>query len=210
MGKARKDAVEALIEAGEWEKARELIRKQLKRSPDDHWLLTRLSTTYYEQGRYAEALEYVDKAHALAPTCPLVLWDYAGTLDMLGRKEEAIKVYLSLMARGVAGIANDECGEGYEWAAGLLADCVFRVGTCLEDLGATKSAAISYAAYIAMSMTNDIPSIYTQEIAMKRLRNLPRGEGVEEHRDAVQGVAAALAQAVGVAGPAGYSVSSCG
>ena len=37
---------------------------------------------------YQEALRWVEKAREIAPDCPLVLWDYAGTLDMLGRERE--------------------------------------------------------------------------------------------------------------------------
>jgi len=81
-------------------------------SSDDHWLLTRLGLTYYEEHNYKKALFYETQALRLAPKCPLVLWDYAGTLEMLGRDKEAIAIYRKLVKRGVDKIAYGECGEG--------------------------------------------------------------------------------------------------
>src|SRR5207253_1294861 len=122
------DRVEALFKEERWTDARQFLQEELRAEPDNHWLLTRLSTTYYEQGDYKEALHWVEKALALAPDCPLVLWDYAGALDMLGREREAIGIYRSLLQRGAERIADDECGEGIEWATSLLTDCVYRAG----------------------------------------------------------------------------------
>ena len=65
------------------------MRAKLKSSPNDHWLLTRLGLTYYEERRYKQALKYELRALAEAPNCPLALWDYAGSLEMLGRTEAA-------------------------------------------------------------------------------------------------------------------------
>lgn len=77
--------IEALIEAEKWSAARQAIRAKLRSSPDDHWLLTRLGLTYYEEKRYKQALRYSVRALEKMPHCPLVLWDYAGTLEMLGQ-----------------------------------------------------------------------------------------------------------------------------
>ena len=40
------------------------LRQQLKSQPHHHWILTRLSSVYYEQGRYGLALKYAEKAFA--------------------------------------------------------------------------------------------------------------------------------------------------
>ncbi len=108
--------IEALLAAEDWEAARSLIRTRLATEPDSHWLLTRLGLTYYEQRRYRQALRYEGQALRLAPRCPLVLWDYAGTLDMLGRTSEALRIYRRLIRRGVERLAFGECGEGRAWA----------------------------------------------------------------------------------------------
>src|SRR5574339_804672 len=90
------------------------IRRQLEARPRHHWLLTRLSSVYYERRRYALALRYAEKAFDEAPACPLVLWDYAGALQMLGRHHEALDLYARIVTRGVNRIASGECGERSE------------------------------------------------------------------------------------------------
>jgi predicted Zn-dependent protease len=47
------------------------LRQRLKAKPRHHWLLTRLSSVYYEQRRYALAMKYAEKAFAEVPSCPL-------------------------------------------------------------------------------------------------------------------------------------------
>lgn len=104
--------IEKALDDDDWVGARHLIEAALEGQPDDHWLLTRLGLTYYEQRHYEQALAYSSRALALAPECPLVLWDYAGALEMLDRPEEALQIYQRLVDRGVDSIAYGECGEG--------------------------------------------------------------------------------------------------
>ena len=104
-----------------------MLNKLLEEEPDSHWVLSRLSNTYYEERNYEKALEYVVQALELAPHCPLVLWDYAGTLDMLEYDEEAVQVYRKLIRRGDNRIAYGECGEGIRKARStwsMIADIV--------------------------------------------------------------------------------------
>lgn len=125
--------IEKLIADEKWKDVRKLIRAALRKEPGDHWLLTRLGTTYYEVFDYEKALFYSKQALELAPNCPLVLWDYASDLDMLGRTKEAIAIYKKLVKRGVEGIAYGECGEGLAWARGLVADCLYRLAKCYDE-----------------------------------------------------------------------------
>ena len=111
------------------------LRQRLKAEPRHHWLLARLSSAYYEQGRYALALKYAEKAFAEVPTCPLVLWDYAGALQMLGRHNEALDLYGRIVTRGINRIANGECGEGRAWARGLVSDSHYRASLSLRAIG---------------------------------------------------------------------------
>ena len=66
---------------------------ELRRKRDDHWLLSRLALTHYEQRQYRRALHYELKALQIAPYCHLVVWGYAGTLEMLERNKEALQPY---------------------------------------------------------------------------------------------------------------------
>src|SRR5262249_44573504 len=84
-----------------WVKARSLIRRELKRNPKSHWLLTRLGSTFYEEHSYRKSLRIAQQAYKLAPRCPLVLWDYAGSLDMIGRHKTAIEVWQKILKKGV-------------------------------------------------------------------------------------------------------------
>jgi tetratricopeptide (TPR) repeat protein len=94
-----------------------------------------LALTHYEEFQYEKALALEEKALSLAPNCPLVLWDYAGSLEMLGRQREALRVYQRLIKRGAKSIATGECGEGLAWARGLVADCWYRMAGCYASLG---------------------------------------------------------------------------
>jgi tetratricopeptide (TPR) repeat protein len=149
----------------DWAGARLLIRQELRKHPHEHWLLTQLSGTYYEEKKYRRALEFVKKALAEAPNCPLVLWDYAGTLDALGQKRKAISIYKKLLARGVDAIANNECGEGHDWAASLLADCKYRLAYCYKDRKDMRQFAKYMASYCA-DLRMGIDSIYKSEVCV--------------------------------------------
>jgi tetratricopeptide (TPR) repeat protein len=141
--------VEAAIDREKWVEARVLIRAGLRTAPEDHWLLTRLALTYYEERQYKRALRYVEKALAEAPRCPLVLWDHAGTLQMLGRHTEAVAVYRRLIRRGVDKIAFGDCGEGLLWAKSLLTDCLYRISISQRALGRRKLAIQSIEKHLA-------------------------------------------------------------
>jgi tetratricopeptide (TPR) repeat protein len=64
--------IERLIEAEDWPAARRAIRAELRSDPKNHWLLTRLELTYYEEKDYQQALACERRALAEAPKCPLV------------------------------------------------------------------------------------------------------------------------------------------
>ena len=132
--------IEKCIANEQWPEARELIEAGLAAEPDSHWLLTRLGTTYYEEFDYQRSLQLSEQALVLAPDCPLVLWDYAGSLDMLKRPQEALAVYQQLVNRGIDALANDEFGEGRAWARGLYADSFYRMSHCYLSLGQENQA----------------------------------------------------------------------
>lgn len=174
--------IEKAIDEDKWDKARALIHKELKRDPDNHWLITRLGLTYYEQRQYKRAFKYSKKALALAPDCPLVLWDYANCLDMIGlletdlgeRTEEAISIYKKIIRRGVNRIAFEECGEGLARARGLIADCHYRIALCHLDFGRTGEALVSFKRHLSMRGPG-CHSIYPVRQVRKKLKDLVDG-----------------------------------
>jgi tetratricopeptide (TPR) repeat protein len=116
------------------------LRQRLKAEPRHHWVLTRISAEYHEQRKYGLALKYAEKAFAEVPTCPLVLWDYAGTLQALGRHNEALDLYARIVTRGINRLAKGECGEGKGWARGLVSDSHYRASLSLKAIGNEKAS----------------------------------------------------------------------
>jgi tetratricopeptide (TPR) repeat protein len=124
----RNDKLDYYFRTENWKKARESIYFELLRKPQDHWLMTRLSMTYYEEYDYKNSLKISTEAFKIAPNCPLVLWDYAAALQMNKMGKDALIIWKKIITKGEYKIANDECGEGLKWARSLINDCRFRIG----------------------------------------------------------------------------------
>lgn len=165
--------VERLIAREDWVGARKAIRQELRRKPDDHWLISRLALTYYEQRNYAKALELETRALQLAPTCPVALWGFAGTKEMLGDASYALRVYVRLIRRGTVRLAHGPCGEGERWARGLVADCYYRIGRIREAQGDGRRAEAAYSRHLALRRA--AASIYDSEEVRSRLSGLRGG-----------------------------------
>ncbi len=163
----------ALLSREEYDEARALLLGELRLHPDSHWLLTTIGSTCYEQKNYEVALEYDLKAIGLAPTCPLVLWNYAGTLDMLEREKEALRIYRSLLRKGVRRIAHGQCGEGIRVAKRLVTDVHYRMAGCYRDLGRRDLAMKHIRAHIARRRQR-WSSIYTMREARRRLDQIEK------------------------------------
>lgn len=144
------DAAEALIVSGDWLAARRVLETGLLSSPNDHWMRSRLGVTYYETGDFAKALEHIELALALAPKCPIVQWDLAGTLQQLGEHARAIEIYQTLVKRQVGWLAKDPCLQSRALAKGLLADSQLRLCRSLEALGRKKEAEAAFLEHLTM------------------------------------------------------------
>jgi len=165
------DRINELFAKEDWRKARTVIERELKKTPLDHWLLARLATIFYEEREYAAALKFAEQARALAPRCPLVLWEQAGALQMLGKPKQALKVYACLLSQDFTSLADDECGEGVDWAIALLADCAFRAATCWEDLEQTELA-LSYLSTCLEGKAMGAGGIYSKQDVEREINKL--------------------------------------
>jgi tetratricopeptide (TPR) repeat protein len=163
--------IERAIAADDWAGARRLIRRELRHKHDDHWLLTRLSLTYYEQKQYQKSLKYVVEALQIAPYCPLAIWDYAGTLDMLNRKKKALQIYQWLISWGERRIAYGECGEGIRSARSLIADCYYRIAGIYENRHERKKALRAYKQHL-LRRKPGVESIYPLADVRRRVAAL--------------------------------------
>lgn len=167
----KSDSIESCIAAGRWRRARRLILEEMKADPENHWLLTRLSTTFYEERNYAKALEISRTAYTISPKCPLVLWDYAGALEMAGKEHEAIGMWNSMLRRGVQSIAKDKCGEGVQWARSLLNDCRYRLAVAYLDAKQYALAERHILAHKARRRTG-LSSCYTAKDVARQMKRL--------------------------------------
>lgn len=166
-------SIEAAIACEDWLKARRLIREGLRRKPNDHWLLTRLALTYYELRQYRKALHYEVKALNIEPYCPLAVWGYAGTLDMLERRKEALQIYRWLISWGEDRLAYGQCGEGIQRARSLIADCFYRIAKIHERNGQRKKAIAAYKTHLS-KRNSTTRSIYALNAARKSLKALEK------------------------------------
>jgi tetratricopeptide (TPR) repeat protein len=159
-------------EREDWAEARRLILAALDQAPEDHWLITQLAMTHYEERHYPEALELNERAMRLAPRCPLVLWNQASVLDMLGRTDEALALWNRLLKRGPEAVARDECGEGLRWARSLLNDCLYRIGLCYQKKG-DHDAALRWLYYHLGNRQRGIKSLYGLKEVREKVRQSP-------------------------------------
>jgi tetratricopeptide (TPR) repeat protein len=165
------DAIETLIAAKKWTKARALILEELVSSPTDHWLWLTLSLTYYEQKHYAKALQSSKRAVELEPDCPLALWHYAGSLYMSGRESAALAIWTALLDMDLEEVAYGTCGEGMDWALQLINDVHFRMGRYYMRKGRTEQARESFEKYLH-NRAHGVGSIYDKETAERELAML--------------------------------------
>lgn len=150
MGGKIGNLIERSVRAEDWSGARKLIKAELRRKPKDHWLMSRLALTYYEQQKYGQALLWEERALREAPYCPLTIWGYAGTLEMLGHLRESLLLYRRLLSRGEDDLAYGECGEGIQRARSLVADCHYRIACIWEKKRQWKRAAAEFERYLGL------------------------------------------------------------
>jgi tetratricopeptide (TPR) repeat protein len=157
----------------DWKKARTLLEKELARTPDSHWLLDRISVTYYEQKQYEKALAWIERAFSIKSDCPLVLWDYAGTLFALEMNDEALGLYTRIINSYPDGLLRDECGEDPNWVSSLVMDCFFRIAMCMKKLNRPHDASWFLENFIRMRIKHPkLESLYSVEAAEKQLSSL--------------------------------------
>ena|GEM_PF-715325 len=164
------ESVETLIEQARWKEARALIEQQLQEDSQNHWLLTQLGVTHYEEGQHREALRPLLASLEIVPDCPLTLWNIAGALDASGNPERAIPIYTWLI-RSKKTRHDDECWESAEWTDSLKTDCVYRLGICFQHLKKWESAENCFRQYINLLLAG-MSGLYSADDAARRIREL--------------------------------------
>lgn len=180
------ESIEDLLRRSDWEKARRSIERALAKRPDDHWLLTQLGVTYYEQQRYREALGPLMKSFDLVPDCPLTLWNIAGAVDALGQPKLAIEFYKWLLA-GRKSSADDPCWESADWTERLQSDCVYRIGVCFRHLNRRKLAEHCFRQYVDLFLNGACGSYAIDDAArhIRAIRETGKRSGTKATREAI-------------------------
>jgi len=124
-----------LMQRCKWAAAARIAERLLRAEPDDHFFLVTRAMCDHERFRYSSALMWFDRAFAVAPSCPSVLYNRANTLHMLRRNQEAyeILVPLSKMTRRQF---EQACPEGDIDTASFVADTnflLFHVVACRDE-----------------------------------------------------------------------------
>jgi tetratricopeptide (TPR) repeat protein len=162
--------VNKLFRRKEWSKARTILLGEQKKDPTNHWVLTQLGVTFYEQRQYQKALQLFLESQEIVPDCPLTLWNLAGTLDALGKPAEAVRIYRWLLQSDKSP-EDDSCWESKEWTDLLKADCIYRLGVCFQHLGKKRRAEACYREYLNL-LSLGIDGSYSVSDVKSRLRDL--------------------------------------
>ena len=182
--------IETLLERGSWAEARTRIERELVRTPDDHWLLTQLGVTLYEQGRYEESLTPLLAALKLVSDCPLALWNLAGSLDALGKPDIAVGIYTWLL-KSKKSSADDACWESETWTDSLKTDCVFRVGVCFQRMKREETATHCFRQYINLVLAG-MSGTYSLDKAAGHIREMHEREPRQSEKEVREAFASTL------------------
>lgn len=141
-------AIERLIDAKDWATSWSSIQEELIFRPTDHWLWFTLSLTFYEERQYAKALACSRRAVELAPSCPLALWHYAGSLYMTEQADSAFAIWTVLLNMNSDEIAYGDHGEGMDQALQLINDVQYRLARFYQWSGKPDLAREAFTKYL--------------------------------------------------------------
>ncbi len=118
-----------------WDGAIKILKKEIKKYPDEYFLYTSLSKAFYNLKIKNKALEASLKAIELEPNDPLVIYDYACILTYLEKYEEAIIEFNKIIEKGIEGILNSGFGENIKWTKSIINDSRLRIAICYINIG---------------------------------------------------------------------------
>ena len=163
--------IELLLDAEKWEEARIFLFKAIKEYPEEYFLYSRISLTYYEEKNYEKALEYSKIAYSMQPNDPIIQWDYAGALSMTNEEELAIKMWQKIIDKSLNELAFNEFGEGIRAAKSLYNDTLYRIGYCYFSLN-NFDLAIQFIQKHINNRQRGIPSLYTLSSVKKEMKEI--------------------------------------
>jgi len=162
--------IDDLFENHRWSAARKILETALLKDRSNHWILTQIGVTFYEQRKYQEALGWFERSQEILGSCPLTLWNLAGTYDSLGRHKDALQIYVRLL-RSDGFSSGDPCWESEQWTSALKTDCAYRSGLCFEHLRKPKEALFCYWYYLK-ELSSGFKGMYSFIYVWKRIRRV--------------------------------------
>jgi len=158
------------MEKNDFVRAERLCLNSLKMHPKNPWLLSRLSSSLYQQGRHKQALQVSKKAFMLAPTHPLIIWDYANSLASNGKHNEAINIYKRIIKQKIRYIAVTS-GKDTKWARSLKNDCRYAISLCYSRINDYREA-IQWMQKHLKNRSISTPSLWEENKVKKKHKEL--------------------------------------
>lgn len=170
-----------IIDQEEYKAARKLLLVALKRDPNSAWLMTRICETYYEERNYSAALKYGKMAYRLRPKDPLILWNYAGSFDMLGKWQKASEIYERIIAMSPYKAGRVECTEGVVWARSIVNDSRYRLGLCWAKRGNIGKGVRFLRLHMMFRREKRVKSIYPLRKVKRDLKTMLDAKETGKH-----------------------------
>lgn len=148
------DVVQLIID-GKLIQAESVLKAELKKAPDDHWLITHLALVKFSRAAVdneprlrTQAIKLFKKSLAIC-RCPLTTWYFAYLYSSGTRRQikRAVQLLKSLV-RAKANPNKDPCWESSDTAHALKQDCRKMLYSLLRKLGYTKAATRYYREYL--------------------------------------------------------------
>lgn len=147
--------------------AKKILLEELNTYPNEFWLLTTLSTVFYELRDYNSALEFSERALSIESSDYLVLNNHACILSVIeGKEKEAIELLEKIIFTELDKIAFGEYGEGIRWAKSLVNDCRVRLALVYLSIN-DKLKAMKYLDDHLVNRESGVFSNFTKKEIMK-------------------------------------------
>lgn len=160
----------------DWEKASTFYRMALAEFPDNFNALTNLALSLFELQKYTEALEYYQRAAAVAPSDPMPLQRVAEILESSGDLTRATKTYMDVAEIYARNKEVDKAIRNWTHVETLDPEFMTahtRLAVVYERLGNTTQAMAEYLAIasILQGMGDVTRAIQTMKHALQVVPN---------------------------------------
>ena len=126
------DTLIRLIKQRKYKAAERLLYKDLKKNPEDVYVLTQLANVLWTRHKDEDSLYYANKAKALSPTYPFLNYTRGRILWSLEKYEQSVEEWDILLSMTEMDVAKN--GYGIGWAKSVINDSRYYKADCLYHL----------------------------------------------------------------------------